>query len=518
MNHGFRVLRSWLGILITLALLLTFVPHAEAQPPDPPPNVYPALLKLAAERPNEKLPVIIQKMGDDKRAEAAVARNGGSIRHDLPFIRSFAAELPARAILALAQAPGIRWIALDAPMISTSTPVDTSKLINTYIRSIRAHEVWNEAPYLQGNGITVAVVDSGVQSWADLQQDISGANRILTWTHFSDDVSKSAEDAQGHGSHVAGIIGGSGLLSAGEYIGIAPRVNLVSVKVSNALGASRTSDVVSALQWIYTNKDLYNIRVVNLSLNSTVSESYHSSPLAAAVELLWFNGIVVVVSAGNNGTGTGPVTMFPPANDPFAIVVGAADEVGTANISDDLLATFSAYGVTVDNFAKPDLVAPGRRIVSVIGRRDAKLMKAYPAYLVTSSNQTTPYYFRMSGTSMAAPMVTGAVALLLQDEPWLTPDQVKYRLMATARPFAGPQPGSTGAGYLDIYAAVHGTTTASANVGIPMSQFLGDGTGTTIWNSVNWNSVNWNSVNWNSVNWNSADPVWSFIIDEDPEP
>src|SRR5690606_7902067 len=98
---------------------------------------------------------------------------------------------------------------------------------------------------------------------------------------------------------------------------------------SNYYGSSRTSDVVAALQWIYDHKDEYNIRVVNISMNSAVPESYHTSPLSAAVELLWFNGVVVVVSAGNNGTGSGPVELYPPANDPFVITVGTTDDRGT---------------------------------------------------------------------------------------------------------------------------------------------------------------------------------------------
>ena len=235
-----------------------------------------------------------------------------------------------------------------------------------------------------------------------------------------------------------------------------------------------------------------------------MAEPYHTSALDAAVEILWFNGIVVVVAAGNNGTGTGPVTLYPPANDPFVITVGAAEDKGTPALSDDTMAAFSAYGTTENSFAKPDLVAPGRHIVSTLASTSVYAFVNHLLHRVDSN------YFRMSGTSMAAPVVSGAAALLLQDEPNLTPDQVKYRLKATANTaWAGYDAAKAGAGYLDAYAAVYGTTTQSANTGIAASQMLFSGSDPVTWGSVNWNSVNWNSVNWNSVNWNSVN--WNTV-------
>ncbi len=203
----------------------------------------------------------------------------------------------------------------------------------------------------------------------------------------------------------------------------------------------------------------------------------------AACEILWFNGIVVVVSAGNNGS----ANLFPPANDPFVITVGATEDKGTASIADDSIATFSAYGFTENLINEPELVAPGKNIVSLSSGRASILGKSYP------DNKVGTSYFRMSGTSMSAPMVSGAVALLLQDEPNLTPDQVKYRLMATAnKTWPGYNATKAGAGYLDIYAAVHGTTTQSANTGLPASQLLTTGSNPITWGSVSWNSVSWN--------------------------
>jgi len=218
------------------------------------------------------------------------------------------------------------------------------------------------------------------------------------------------------------------------------------------------------------------------------------------VEILWFNGITVVVSAGNKGSGV----INPPANDPFVITVGATDDKGTSSLTDDVSASFSAYGTTGDGFKKPDLVAPGTNIVARLVNSNMGLAQAHPANQVEGG-----LYFRMSGTSMSAPVVAGAVALLVQDEPNLTPDQIKYRLRVTANTaWPGYDTARAGAGYLDAYAAVQGTTTQSANTGLAVSQLLATGAdpinSAVNWNSVNWNSVNWNSVNWNSVNWNSV--------------
>jgi serine protease AprX len=221
-----------------------------------------------------------------------------------------------------------------------------------------------------------------------------------------------------------------------------------------------------------------------------VAESYHISPLSAAVEVLWFNGIVVVVSAGNNGAGATNGILYAPANDPFVITVGAVDDKGTASVTDDVQAAYSAYGVTSDGVAKPDIMAPGSNIIAPLASGGAELAAAHPTHKVDGKTD----YFRMSGTSTAAAVTTGAVALLLQDEPNLTPDQVKYRLLNT--PSRQISMGGRNVPYLNVYNAVVGTTTQSSNTGIRASQLLWTGSNPVTWGSVNWNSVNWNSVNW----------------------
>ncbi len=383
--------------------------------------------------------------------------------------------------------------------------VDPTNLADEMAPAIGADKVWNGGAHLQGKGVTVAVVDSGIALHDDLL-DEQGNPRILAQVDFTGGQS-TIDDFYGHGSHVAGAIGGNGARSAGKYLGIAPKVNLVDVKVTDDWGVGSTSDVVAGLQWIYDNKDTYNIRVANLSLNSTVAESYHNSPLNAALEILWFNGIVVVVSAGNNGASNSGV-VYPPANDPFLMAVGAVDTQDTLDISDDVVASFSAHGVTTDGFSKPDLVVPGSDIISLLASDDSNLALEHPDHKLSGADGS--FYFRMSGTSMASAVAAGAVALLLEAEPDLTPDQVKYRLMVTANTdWPGYDQSKAGAGYLDIYAAVQDTSLGSNNVGLQASQLLWTGSDPVTWGSVNWNSVNWNSVNWNSVNWNSVN--WNSV-------
>lgn len=341
----------------------------------------------------------------------------------------------------------------------------------------------------QGDDMAIAVVDSGML-WSDDYRD-----RVIASVNFNASQ-HVASDKYGHGTFVATTVAGDGMHSKGQFMGIAPRANLVNVRISDDQGVSTESDVVAGLQWILENKDRYHIRVANLSLNSSVAQSYHTSPMCAAVEVLWGHGIVVVVSAGNNGTST----LYPPANDPFVITVGATDDHQTVLMQDDAVASFSAYGVTEMGQVKPDLVAPGQNVIMYLPDAHSLTMpQAHPDHLLYGGE-----FFKMSGTSISAPMVAGAVAILLQDEPGLTPGQVKFRLMATAnKSWPGYNVTRSGAGYLDISAALRGNTTDNADIGIPASKLLGiDGT-IPAWGSVNWSSVNWSSVNWSSVNWSS---------------
>lgn len=492
-------MKKWqlpINFILAFVLLIGLI-GLEIQPKtDDLGRLHPALIQIAA-GPERKVPVIVQKTNATGRVEDLVSELGGTVTKDLHIINAFAAELPTSALLELAGSDGVRWVIPDAPVISSNREGDDDGPCgddledcpqNHYLDTLGVRQVWDMG--LDGQGIAVAVIDSGISTDKDFNK------RLVARKNFYSNR-RNVNDTFGHGTHVAGIIGGSGADSDGLYAGIAPGVNLISLKIGNNSGMAHESDAVEAMQWVLEHKDRYNIRVVNLSINSTVELSYHASPLGAAAEILWFNRVVVVASAGNTDQNGGFSTIdAAPASDPFIITVGASNENGDTNPANDTVATFSASGTTADGFAKPDIIAPGQDIVSVLsGRSDWG--EEYPDRVVLDGQ-----YFRLSGTSMSAPMVTGAVALLLQDEPNLTPDQVKYRLVNASNSVDG-QP------YLDVYAAVTAGTTESLNTGIAASQLLWTGDQPVNWDSVNWNSVNWNSVNWNSVNWNSVN--WNSV-------
>jgi serine protease AprX len=288
------------------------------------------------------------------------------------------------------------------------------------------------------------VIDSGIHGVEDLK-DAQGQNRIL---YNLDSLGGGADDQYGHGTHVAGIIGGNGKNSICSNCdvtirGIAPSVNIINFHALGQAGQGTDSSVIGAINKAIALKDQYNIRVMNLSLGRPVYESYALDPLCKAVEAAWKAGIVVVVAAGNDGrtnyaTYNGYGSITAPGNDPFVITIGAMNTKGTADRSDDVMTSYSSKGPTaIDHIVKPDLVAPGNRVVSL--QTGGYLQKNYPGnrppvsyYQTSTSTGPSGKYFMLSGTSMATAVVSGGAALLLQKNPALTPDQVKMLLMKTA--------------------------------------------------------------------------------------
>jgi serine protease AprX len=393
-------------------------------------------------------------------------------------------------------------IAYDAPVRIQDDPLsDCCDYLQTaYPRAVDAVSQWTSN--LRGTGIGVAVIDSGVR---DDHRDFLGGtlvSRVSLVQNGVSGVTSTGRDDNGHGTFVAGIIAGRGwgipgMGNYGKYIGVAPDANIISIKVSDSTGMAHVSDVISAIEWIAKNRQAYNIRVINLSMASSVVGSYKTDMLDAAVELAWLQGLVVVVAAGNGGPNA---QLTSPANDPYVISVGATDDMGTVSTADDRLASFSSYGTTVDGFSKPDLVAPGRRIVSTLSSLTDPLAVQYPTRVVDGA------YISLSGTSASAPVVTGVVAQLLQAKPNLTPGQVKWLLTHTALPVSGP---GTGAGYPRVGAAVQFSGGGNSNAGLVPNNYLAAAyaskVGLTVsWDTVSWDTVSWNTVSWDTVSWNTV--------------
>lgn len=487
MNH-----QRFTKFVVLTCLLVVSITSGERIRTNPSALVQPLINQIAMETPNQQVRVIVQKQGQNDFVESMAEALGGVVVRDLYIINAVVLDMAAGQVVELATNQWVRFISLDAPVESTdgvASGKPNSQEDNYYLDTTNAHEVWDMG--YTGAGIGVAVIDSGISD----DPDLNTIRRIS----FNPN-STTVNDVNGHGTHVAGIIGGQGVDSEGRYMGTAPGVHLFGLKISDENGMSSESDVVAALQWVLENKDHegYNIRVVNLSIQSSGMVSYHQSPLDAAVEILWFNGVVVVAASGNWDADHGQYNPIyaAPANDPFIITVGASNEKGNSRVQDDAIATFSADGLTQDFFEKPEIYAPGKDIISVLSK-DSSWGANYPERAILNGE-----YFRISGTSMAAPQVTGAVALLLQAEPNLTPDQVKYRLINASNNVSNNP-------YLDVYAIITTPTTESANTNIVASQLLWSGNEPITWTSVAWNSVAWNSVAWNSVAWNSV--AWNSV-------
>jgi len=456
--------------------------------------------------------------------------------------------------------PTISYVSLDRPLSGATDYGDGTQATSLDIARNMGFD---------GSGVGVAVIDSGIATHNDLKSANSGGSRILYSQNFVPGTTSTA-DAYGHGTHVAGIIGGNGYNStcyncAVTFRGIAPNVRLINLRVLDQNGQGSDSSVIAAIDRAIALKSAYNIRVINLSIGRGIYESYAQDPLCQAVEKAWRAGIVVVVAAGNYGRDNaygnqGYGTITSPGNDPYVITVGAMKTMFTDTGADDQIASYSSKGPSaVDHIVKPDIVAPGNGRISLLASTSATIFAnnastAVPKnyYQIGASSSVSSDYYRLSGTSMATPEVSGAVALMLQQNPSLGPDQVKARLMKTASKgfpaystYTDPTTQvnyveqydifTVGAGYLNVAAALSNSDRAPATVGSALSPTAvynsSNGTvtlvqgssvvwgGSVLWGtsvvwgtSISGNSVLWgSSVNGNSVIWGTSASAQSVV-------
>jgi serine protease AprX len=489
------------GLLALTVLVAVQLPAQLAQAELPTSGA--TLTELASTEPGKTVDVIVQlERGTSAAHGAALVRNaGGEVTRDLHIINGFGAELTAKAAAALAGKPGVRSVSLNGAVEPSA--VDTSRLLTAYNQSIRATRVWNADRGTIGDGVGVAVVDTGIQGdLPDFRVSQSDStSRVIVDAVVNPDAT-TAGDKYGHGTHVAGLIAGNGLNRStsdslyGDYIGVAPGADLINVKASDDEGNASTLDVIDGLQFVVDHQDDYNIRVVNLSLNEATPSSYRTNPLNAAVEQAWNAGIVVVAAAGNRGTASDAV-HYAPGNDPFVITVGGVDDQNTADIGDDTAASWSSTGTTRDGHAKPDFLAPGARMVSTLAR-GSEITRMCSSCIVSSR------YFRMGGTSMATGVASGAVALIVAKRPNLTPNQVKSALKNNLRqvPGVGME--------LDMSAILaYGDELDSPNSYRP-NTYLNSSTGAidysrSSWSRSSWSRSSWSRSSWSRSSWSCAD-------------
>jgi serine protease AprX len=471
------------------AAALAGAPAAHAAP-----NAAARLAAVAHHAPNRQVVAIVQfdASASEAQARALARRHGARVMTRLPLIHGLSLRLPAAQATRLAHAHAVKGVTLNSRVKPQA--VSAANLVTSYPKTVAADKLWSLPTPVTGKGVGVAVIDTGVASELPDFRSADGSSRVVA-NVVTNPAAITPADGYGHGTHVAGIIAGNGANRsagdplAGQYIGVAPEANVIAVKASDEAGNASLLDVINGLQFVVEHKDDYNIRVVNLSLSSDAPQSYKTDPLDAAVESAWMHGIVVVAAAGNRGSAA-DAADYAPANDPYVITVGATDEQGDKDWRNDTLAPYSSAGTTQDGFAKPDVLAPGARIVAPLATGSA-FTALCPACVIGGT------YIRASGTSMAAPMVAGAVALMLQAHPEWSPDQVKGILAKTGRPISGVTGVSLAA---DKAVAPGPAGTATANRGLAPSGLINTATG-----DIDYTKSSWSKSSWSKSSWSAAD-------------
>ncbi len=416
-----------------------------------------------------------------------VARWGGRLRQINQATGTLVIEIPRQKVTQLLEDSTVEYLSPDRPVTSTghlenTTGADTAKNVGGLLSNY------------DGSGIGIAVIDSGIDASHELfNRNLVSVSRPLIGNELtilklgnwpSVVYSKNfvpfeatANDPFGHGTMVASLISGRAAFLNNAYTGIAAGASLINLRVLNKYGSGRTSDVIAAIDWCIRNKAQHNIRVINLSLGAPVVDSYKKDPLCLAARRAFEAGIVVVAAAGNYGKDIYGNKIYgginSPGIEPSVITVGAVNTQGTDARSDDTVATYSSRGPTrgyvvdnagnkiYDNLIKPEIVAPGNRLSGAmsLGAPENALVQQNPGLKVYSNSRNLfgnkeVGIMQLSGSSVAAPVVSGTVALMLQANPALTPSAVKAILMYSAQQLPGFNTLEQGAGELNAHGAV----------------------------------------------------------------
>jgi len=489
--------RTALLTTLALTLIVPFGASAGASPRSDKAEAFvaPSLLSAAQASAGSTFSVIVQGKGGNQAAHAVADVLGVSLKSVRTFssIDGVAVDLTGAQILALVADKHVTAITADARVRLSAASTSNEKW--PFVTGV--HKYWATGVNPAAPAATIAVVDSGIDA---SRPEFAG--RIVANVNLSTLPGNSPGDGRGHGTFVAGI-------AAGDYAGhtgAAPGAKIVSLDVMDDQGMARTSDVIAAADWILANKAKCGIRVANFSLHSSVANSFMYDPLDKAVERLWLNNVVVVAAAGNYGSPTGPSGVpFAPGNDPFVITVGASDTGRSVSTNDDVAAPWSAYGYTLDGFAKPEVAAPGRYMVGPVPVTST-LYAERPDHVVE------PGYMELSGTSFSAPIASGVAALILGRHPEYTPDQVKGALMLGTKPMPSANGLSEGVGEINASSSIELQNPPNPNLALDAFVITDASTGAPVFDAASWASkaksdASWASASWNSASWAAAS--WS---------
>jgi serine protease AprX len=423
---------------------------------------------------HERVRVVVQQDASHALAlplglDSLLHQLGGVVTRRCAKLGLLSASLPSNALKSLAERSDVRYVSVDRPVSAAGhveTTTGTSLVRTQTTLSLLGIPIGTTT--LDGAGLGIAVLDSGIDTRHEAFRDGLGLSRVAASVDFTGEG--RTDDPYGHGTHVASLAAGRGVAPSGAYQGVAPGAKLLNLRVLDSTGRGTVSGLLAALDWVLQNRAVYNIRVVNLSLGTLAVDDYGDDPLCAAVRRLSDAGVVVVAAAGNSGHDSLGNRIYgqvhSPGDEPSAITVGASNTFGTDARSDDTVTTYSSRGPTrgawadddggvahYDNFVKPDLVAPGNKIIGAAAADNA-LLASHPELNAEASQVPTRKMMYLSGTSMATPVVAGAAALVLQSNPALTPNLVKAVLSVTAQPLAGFNHLEQGAGELNVEGAV----------------------------------------------------------------